>query len=94
VPVYEAVKSPQENLRWPVLPEFAAQGALDGDRLKRKFLPTRGHIAAAPLAGDDEGLAARGSRELGDIIGEYEANMRNVGKASFGIIVIQTSYYC
>ena len=38
--------------------QLTAEGTLDGDGLKLKFLPTGGHIAATPLAGDDEGFAA------------------------------------
>jgi hypothetical protein len=48
----------EEYLRREVPSQFAAQGALDGDRLKREFIPTGRHIAAASLAGDHEGLAA------------------------------------
>jgi hypothetical protein len=54
----ELVRSPEEDLRWKVPTQFAAQGALNGDGLKRKFVPARWHIAAAFLAGDHEGLAA------------------------------------
>jgi hypothetical protein len=54
----ELVRSPEEDLRWQVPAQFAAQGTLDCDRLKGEFLPARRHVSAASLAGDDEGLAA------------------------------------
>ena len=50
----------QKHLRGQVPAQFATEGALDRDRLKRKFILARGHIAAAPLAGDDENLALDG----------------------------------
>jgi hypothetical protein len=61
----------------PLIPELSQShsGAFDRDGLKRKLIPATGHIAAAPLAGDDEGLAARWSREHENIIGEHEANI-------------------
>jgi hypothetical protein len=52
------VWSPEEDLRGQVPAQFTAKWTLDGDRLKRKFIPARRHIAAASLASDDEGLAA------------------------------------
>jgi hypothetical protein len=54
----ECVWTTEEDLRWKVLAQFATERALDGDGLKRKFIPTGGHIATASLAGDHEGLAA------------------------------------
>lgn len=54
----ELVRSPEEDLRWQVPAQFAAQGTLDGDRLKGEFLPARPYVAAASLAGDNEGPLA------------------------------------
>ena len=48
----------EEDLAWPVLPEFTAEGAFDRDGLERKSLSPGRHVASAALAGDDEGLAA------------------------------------
>jgi len=56
--LYEIVRSPEEDLGRQVPTKFATQGALDRDGLKGKFIPARGHVAAALLAGHDEGLAA------------------------------------
>jgi hypothetical protein len=50
----ELVRPTEEDLRGQVPAYLATQGTLDRDRLKRKLLPARGHIAAAPLACDDE----------------------------------------
>jgi hypothetical protein len=47
----------EENFGGEVPAQFAAEGALDRDGLKRKFIPPGRHIAAAPLALDDEGFA-------------------------------------
>jgi hypothetical protein len=55
---YELVRSPEEDFARPVLPELAAQWALDGDGLKWEFLDAGWNVAAAPLARDDEGLPA------------------------------------
>jgi hypothetical protein len=52
------VRPTEVDLGGQVSARLAAQSALDGDGLKLKFLPTGGHIAATPLAGDDEGFAA------------------------------------
>ncbi len=38
---HKGVWPTEEDLGWPVLPEFAAQGARNGDGLKRKFLAAR-----------------------------------------------------
>jgi len=54
----ELVRPTEKDLREKVPTQFAAEGTRDGDGLERKFLPARGHIAAAPFAGDDEGFAA------------------------------------
>ena len=54
LPVDELVRSAEEDLRWQVPAQFATQWALDGDRLEGELLPARGHIAAAPFAGDHE----------------------------------------
>jgi hypothetical protein len=51
------VRASEEDLRRQVPAQLAAQRAFDRDGLKRKFIPTGRHIAAAVLAGDDEGLA-------------------------------------
>jgi hypothetical protein len=52
------VRPTEEEFRGQIPPQFAAERALDGYGLKRKFIPTGGHIAAAPFAGDHECLAA------------------------------------
>jgi hypothetical protein len=44
----------QKHLRGQVPAQLATERALDGDRLEREFPDTGRHIAAAPLAGDDE----------------------------------------
>ena len=54
---HELVRPTEEDLRGKVPPQFAAQGARDGDRLEGELLLPRGNIAAAPLAGHNEGLA-------------------------------------
>jgi hypothetical protein len=46
----------EENLARSVLPKLTAQGALDVDGLKRKFILPGRHITAALLARDDEAL--------------------------------------
>jgi hypothetical protein len=53
----ECVWPTEEDLRYKVPSQLAAQGALDGDRLKGKFLTPGRHIPAAPLALHDEGFA-------------------------------------
>jgi len=50
----ELVRATEEDLRWQVPAQFAAEGALDGDRLEGELLTARGYVAAASLAGDDE----------------------------------------
>ena len=50
----QLVRSPEEDLGGQVPAQFAAEGTLDGDRLERKLPDAGRHIAAAPLAGDDE----------------------------------------
>jgi len=52
------VRPTEEDFRWKVPTQFAAQWTLDGDGLEAEFFPARRYIAAAPFAGDDEGLAA------------------------------------
>jgi len=69
---YELVRSPEEYLRRQVPPQLAAEGALDADRLKGELLPTRGHIAAAPLAGDHEVPTLDG--------GEAECHFLSIGE--------------
>jgi hypothetical protein len=44
----------KEDLGGKVPAQLAAKGALDRDGLKWKVVPASGHIAAAPLASDDE----------------------------------------
>jgi hypothetical protein len=55
---HKLVRATEEDLGGEVPVKFAAEWALDGDGLKRKFIPARRHIAAAPLARHHEGLAA------------------------------------
>jgi hypothetical protein len=43
----ELVRATEKDLRWQVPAQLAAEGALDGDRLKGKFLPPGRHVAAA-----------------------------------------------
>jgi hypothetical protein len=52
------VRATEEDFRGQVPAQFAAEGALNRDGLKRKFVPARWNVAAASLACDDEGLAA------------------------------------
>ena len=52
------VGATEKDLRWQVTVQFATEWALNGNRLKGKFIPPERHIAAASFAGDDEGLAA------------------------------------
>jgi hypothetical protein len=52
------VSSPEEDLGGQVPAQFAAELARDGDGLKGEFIPPGWHIAAALLAGHNEGLAA------------------------------------
>jgi hypothetical protein len=51
---HELVRPTEEDLRWQVPAQLAAEGTLDGDRLKWELLDAGRHIAAASLAGDDE----------------------------------------
>ena len=64
------VRPTEEEFGGQVPARFAAEGALDGDGLKWELFPTRRHIAAAPLASDDEGFSARGGLEHGRMIGK------------------------
>jgi hypothetical protein len=50
----ELVRSPKKDLRWQVPTQFAAEGALDRDGLKRELLDAGWHIAAASLALHDQ----------------------------------------
>ena len=52
------VGATEEDLRGEVPAQLAAERAFDRDGLEGKFLPARGHVAAAAFAGDHEGLAA------------------------------------
>jgi hypothetical protein len=54
----QLVRPTEEDLRWQVPAQFAAQWALDGDGLKWKVVPASGHIAAAFLALHGEGFPA------------------------------------
>ena len=54
----ELVRPTEKDFSGEVPARFATEGTRDGDGLERKFLPTGEHVAAAPLAGDDEGFAA------------------------------------
>jgi hypothetical protein len=49
----------EEDLGGEVPAQFAAQGTLDVDGLEREFPQAGWHVAAALLAGDDEGFAGR-----------------------------------
>jgi len=70
LPNHELVCPTEKDFARPVLPNFAAQGALDGDGLEGELLPPGWHVAAATLAGHHEGLAATGSWEHAGMIGE------------------------
>lgn len=72
----ELVWTPEEDLGWPVLTEFAAQGTLDGDGLEWELLAAGGHVAAAPFALHDECFPASRGWEHDDRIGEYRANIQ------------------
>lgn len=73
----ELVWPTEEDLRGQVPAKFAAEGTLDRDRLEREFLPPRGHVAAAPLAGDHEKPPLDGWESECHFlsIGEEEANI-------------------
>ena len=73
---HELVRTPEENLGWPVLPDLAAERTLDGNRLERKFLAARRHVTAAPFALHYECFPASRGWEHGDRIGEYMAKMQ------------------
>jgi hypothetical protein len=47
----------EEDFGWQVSPQFAAERALDVDGLEGELPDAGRHLAAAPLAGDHEGLA-------------------------------------
>jgi hypothetical protein len=68
------VRPTEEDLGGQVPAQFAAEGARHHNGLEWELLPARRHIAAATLAGDLEGLAATGSWEHRDIVGEQKAN--------------------
>ena len=53
----QLVRPTEEDLRWQVPAQFAAEGAFDRDGLKRKFPDAGRHISAAPFAGHHEGFA-------------------------------------
>ena len=50
------VRLPEEDLRRQVPAQLSTEGTLDGDRLEGELIPARGHIAAAPLAGDHDAM--------------------------------------
>jgi hypothetical protein len=52
------VRPTEEDLRWQVPAQLAAEGTLDRDRLKRELTDAGWNVAAAPLASDHESLAA------------------------------------
>jgi hypothetical protein len=55
---YQMVRPSEKNFGGQVPTQFATEGTLNGDGLKRKFIPPGRHFAAASLAPDNEGLAA------------------------------------
>jgi hypothetical protein len=55
---YQIIGSAEEDFRRQVPAQFAAEGALDWDGLKREFLYAGRHIAAATLAGHNENFPA------------------------------------
>jgi len=52
----QLVRLPEEDLRRQVPAQLSTEGTLDGDRLEGELIPARGHIAAAPLAGDHDAM--------------------------------------
>jgi hypothetical protein len=58
LPSDELVWPTEKNLRGQVPAQFAAERAHHHNGLEWELLPARRHIAAAPLAGDYECLAA------------------------------------
>ena len=54
MPGDELVRATEEDLGGQVPAQLAAEGAFDRDRLEGELIPARGHIAAAPFAGDHE----------------------------------------
>jgi hypothetical protein len=67
------VEAAKKDFARPILPQLAAEGARDGHRLEGELLPPRGHIAAAPLAGDHEVPTLDG--------GEAECHFLSIGEA-------------
>ena len=67
---HELVRSPEEDLRWKVLAQFATEGALDGEGLKGELPDAGWNIAAALLAGHHEGLLISGHLKHASMIGE------------------------
>jgi len=70
---HKLVRPTEEDFGGQVPTHFAAEGALSGDGLKRKFLPTGGNNSAASFARDDEALPISGHLEHASIIGEKMA---------------------
>jgi hypothetical protein len=66
---HELVRSPEKDLGWHVPTQFATEGALNGDGLKRELPDARGHITAAWLAGHHEGLPISRHLEHASMIG-------------------------
>jgi len=75
LPGDELVRHTEKDFARSVLANLSAKRTLNGNRLKGEFLPARWHIAAAPLAGDYERLAARERQEHGSMVGEYKAKV-------------------
>jgi hypothetical protein len=67
---HQLVRPTVEDFGGKVLPEFATEGALNGDGLKGELLDARWYVAAASLACDDETLPISGHLEHVSIIGE------------------------
>jgi hypothetical protein len=57
LPHHQLVGVSEEDFGWQVSPQFAAERALDVDGLEGELPDAGRHLAAAPLAGDHEGLA-------------------------------------
>jgi len=66
----ELIRSPEEDLRWKVPAQLAAEGALNRDGLKGELPDAGRHVAAASLACDDEALSISGHLEHASMIGK------------------------
>jgi hypothetical protein len=67
---HELIRSPEEDLRWKVSPQFATMTALDRDRLEGESPDAGWNVAAASLARDNECLAVSGCWEHASMIGK------------------------